>query len=103
MNPRVKFHSLRRNPFHPRQKKIKYIIPPIIIKNLHPKSIIIDIGAYNGDSVEMFLNSFRDIDRQEIQDMTWDKYTEKRWKSILDSAIDKTIENFKSNRGVLPI
>jgi FkbM family methyltransferase len=38
-------------------------IPPIIIKNLHPKSTIIDIGAYNGDSVEMFLNSFRDIDQ----------------------------------------
>ena len=31
--------------------------------------------------------------------MTWEKYTEKRWKSILDNAIDKTIENFKSNRG----
>jgi len=38
-------------------------IPPIIIKNLNPKSTIIDIGAYNGDSVEMFLNSFRDIDQ----------------------------------------
>ena len=49
------------------------------------------------------VNKLKDIDRQEIQDMTWDKYTEKRWKSILDSAIDKTIENFKSNRGVLPI
>ena len=38
-------------------------IPLIIIKNLHPKSTIIDIGAYNGDSVELFLNSVRDIDQ----------------------------------------
>ena len=50
------------------------------------------------------INKFKDIDRQEIQDMTWEKYTEKRWKSILDNAIDKTIENFKPHKkGVLPI
>ena len=31
--------------------------------------------------------------------MTWEKYTQKRWKSLLDTAIDKTIENFKSHKG----
>ena len=46
----------------------------------------------------------RKLDRQEIQDMTWEKYTPARWKSLLDNAIDKTMENFKSTRGgVLPI
>ena len=45
------------------------------------------------------INSFKDIDRKEIRDMTWGKYTQKRWKSLLDNAIDKTIENFKSHKG----
>lgn len=49
------------------------------------------------------INKYEDIDRQEIIDMTWDKYTIKRWKQILDNAIDKTIENFKSSIGVLSI
>ena len=50
------------------------------------------------------INKLKDIDRKEIQDMTWEKYTPARWKSLLDNAIDKTMENFKSSRGgVLPI
>jgi hypothetical protein len=86
---------------------------PVILsskKNCHASEIIpTDKTHYkkvehkDKDALISAINSFRDIDRQEIQDMTWDKYTEKRWKSILDNAIDKTIENFKSNRGVLPI
>ena len=50
------------------------------------------------------INKLKDVDRKEIQDMTWEKYTPARWKSLLDNAIDKTMENFKSTRGgVLPI
>ena len=45
------------------------------------------------------INKLKDIDRKEIQDMTWEKYTEKRWKTILDNAIDKTIENFIPHPG----
>tara|TARA_Y100000592_G_scaffold38474_1_gene61005 strand:+ start:234 stop:1367 length:1134 start_codon:yes stop_codon:yes gene_type:complete len=40
------------------------------------------------------INSFKDIDRKEIQDMTWEKYTQVRWKKIISNAIDKTIDNF---------
>lgn len=50
------------------------------------------------------INKLKDVDRKEIQDMTWEKYTPARWKSLMDNALDKTIENFKSSRGgVLPI
>jgi len=50
------------------------------------------------------INKLIDVDRKEIQDMTWEKYTKKRWKTLLDNAIDKAIENFKSSRGgTLPI
>ena len=64
------------------------------------KSHYVNIMKGSKEELTNAINSSRNIDRQEIQDMTWDKYTEKRWKSILNSAIDKTIENFKSNRGV---
>lgn len=68
------------------------------------KSHSINIMHNSKEELIDAINKFKDIDRQEIQDITWEKYTEKRWKSILDNAIDKTIENFKSNRGgVLPI
>ena len=68
------------------------------------KSHSINIMHNSKEELIDAINKFKDIDRQKIQDMTWEKYTEKRWKSILDNAIDKTIENFKSNRGgVLPI
>tara|TARA_B100000287_G_scaffold427107_1_gene476170 strand:- start:791 stop:1936 length:1146 start_codon:yes stop_codon:yes gene_type:complete len=50
------------------------------------------------------INKLIDVDRKEIQDMTWEKYTKKRWKTLLDNAIDKAIENFKSSKGgTLPI
>ena len=68
------------------------------------KSHSINIMHNSKEELIDAINKFKDIDRQEIQDMTWEKYTEKRWKSILDNAIDKTIENFKLKRGgVLPI
>ena len=40
------------------------------------------------------INKLKDIDRQEVQDMTWEKYTQSRWKNMMNNAIDKTIENF---------
>ena len=64
----------------------------------------IDNGRGDKDALIYAINSYRGIDRKEIQDMTWEKYTPARWKSLLDNAIDKTMENFKSSRGgVLPI
>ena len=68
------------------------------------KSHFINIMHNSKEELIDAINKFKDIDRQEIQDMTWEKYTEKRWKSILDNAIDKTIENFKPyKKGTLSI
>ena len=67
------------------------------------KSHYVNIMKNSRDEFIEAVNKMKNIDRQEIQDMTWEKYTEKRWKSILDNAIDKTVENFKSKIGVLPI
>ena len=49
------------------------------------------------DAIEKLWN----VDRQEIQNKTWKKYTQKRWKKIMDNAIDKTIETFKSRSTIV--
>ena len=68
------------------------------------KSYYVNIMHNSKEELISAINKLKNIDRQEIQDMTWEKYTEKRWKTILDNAIDKTIENFKPHKkGVLPI
>ena len=64
----------------------------------------INIKLNSKEELISAINKLKNVDRQEIQDMTWEKYTKKRWKSLLDNAIDKTIENFKPHKkGVLPI
>lgn len=47
------------------------------------------------DALIYAINSYRGIDRKEIQDMTWDKHSHDKWKSHFENCIDKTIENFK--------
>ena len=47
------------------------------------------------DALVSAINSYRDIDRKEIQDMTWEKHSHQKWKTCFENAIDKTIENFK--------
>ena len=47
------------------------------------------------DALVSAINSYRDIDRKEIQDMTWEKHSHQKWKIRFENAIDKTIENFK--------
>ena len=41
------------------------------------------------------IESLRQSDRQEIQDMTWEKHSLEKWKNEFANAIDKTVENFK--------
>ena len=44
------------------------------------------------------INSFKNIDRKEIQDMTWEKHAHIKWKKHFENCVDKTIEKFKSKR-----
>jgi len=41
------------------------------------------------------IKSLKKIDRKEIQQMTWEKHSQEKWKTSFENAIDKTIENFK--------
>ena len=63
----------------------------------------INIKLNSNEELISAINKLKNIDRQEVQDMTWEKYTKKRWKSLLDNAIDKTIENFNQGRKKLLI
>jgi len=47
------------------------------------------------------INSFDDIDRKEIQDMTWEKHTHKKWKTNFENAMVKTIDTFHKKRKIL--
>ena len=44
------------------------------------------------------INSFKSIDRKEIQDMTWEKHAHIKRKKHFENCVDKTIEKFKSKR-----
>ena len=44
------------------------------------------------------INNFRNIDRKEIQDMTWEKHTYNKWKLHFINCVDKAVENFKSKK-----
>ena len=41
------------------------------------------------------IKEFDKIDRQEIQDMTWDKHSLKNWKNEFENAVEKTVDKFK--------
>ena len=65
------------------------------------KSHIININHNSTEDLIAAIEKLWNIDRQEIQNKTWEKYTQKRWKKIMDNAIDKTIENYKLWRTVI--
>ena len=52
------------------------------------------------DALYDAIKSF-DVDRKEVQEMTWEKHNKKKWKSDFENAIDKTIDNFKKKRNVI--
>ena len=47
------------------------------------------------------IKSFKNIDRKEIQEMTWEKHNQEKWKNIFMNAIDKTIDTFHKKRIII--
>ena len=63
----------------------------VVAKDEHIKNI-----EYNNkDQLQSAIKSFDGIDRKEIQDMTWELHTYKKWEKDLSNAVDRTIEIFK--------
>ena len=52
------------------------------------------------DALLKAIKSFDKINRKEIQEKTWEKYSLESWKKQFSNCIDKTIENFKSKKVV---
>jgi hypothetical protein len=51
----------------------------------------------NKEELVSAINDLKKVDRTEIQDMTWDKHSQKEWKRHFENCIDKTIEKHKRN------
>ena len=54
------------------------------------------------DAVIDAIKSF-DVDRKEVQDMTWEKHNLESWKSNFTNSVSKTIERFQGSHSTLPI
>ena len=52
------------------------------------------------DALVDAIKSF-DVDRKEVQEMTWEKHNKKQWKKDFENNVDKTIEIYRSNHGSL--
>ena len=52
---------------------------------------------HHNDSDELInaIRSFKNIDRKEIQEMTLEKHSEKKWIREIQNALDKTHDTFK--------
>ena len=59
------------------------------------------IPTNNKEELIKAIRSFKNVDRKEIQEMTFEKHSKKNWKKNFENAIDKTIGNFKNVRTVL--
>ena len=46
------------------------------------------------------IKSFKNIDRKEIQEMTFEKHSKENWKKSFENAIDQTVGGFKNVRTV---
>ena len=62
----------------------------------HFKTISMD----NKDELIDAVNSFRNVDRKEIQEMTWEKHSLDAWKSQIQNAMQMTIDKFERPRGL---
>ena len=51
----------------------------------------------DGDALVDAINSFQNVDRKEIQEMTWEKHNQQSWALQIENAIDITIDRFKNN------
>jgi len=77
-------------------KKMKHSSESIPASNKHYKKILWD-KKVGSEQLISAIESFRNIDRKEIQDMTWDKHNHTEWKNNFSNCIDKTLDNFKKN------
>ena len=59
------------------------------------KSHYVKIPKDDKDALVKAIKSFENVNRKEIQEMTWEKHNRKKWKSDFANAIDKTIEKFR--------
>ena len=59
------------------------------------ESHYIKIPRDDKDALVKAIKDLKDIDRKEIQEMTWEKHSLKSWKKEFSNNIDKTIENYK--------
>ncbi len=50
------------------------------------------------ESLINVIKSFKNVDRKSIQEMTWEKHSQSKWKQDLSNKIDQTIETFKNKR-----
>ena len=59
------------------------------------------IPTNDKDALVSAIKSFENVDRKEIQEMTYEKHNQDAWKQHIKNAIDKTIETFKSHQNNL--
>ena len=55
----------------------------------------------DSDALISAIKYFKNIDRKEIQEMTWEKHNLVNWKKHFENCIDKTIEKFKKKNSDL--
>ena len=65
------------------------------------KSHYIKIPKDDKDALIKAIKSFENIDRKEIQEMTWEKHNQEKWKNDFKNALDKTIDIFYNKRNIL--
>lgn len=49
----------------------------------------------NTNDLVSAIESFRNVDRKEIQDMTWEEHSHSKWKNDFANSIDRVVEKFK--------
>jgi len=59
------------------------------------------IPTDDSDALINAIKSFENVDRKEIQEMTWEKHNLEGWKSQIENAISITIDNFKNTNRTL--
>jgi len=59
------------------------------------ESHYIKIPKDDKDALVKAIKDLKDVDRKEIQEMTWEKHSLKSWKEEISNKIDKTIVNYK--------
>jgi hypothetical protein len=62
------------------------------------KSHYIKIPRDDKDALVKAIKSFENVDRKEIQEMTWEKHNKEKWKSDFVNFVDMTISKFNNER-----